>query len=167
MVKIIDRGLIALCASLLLIAPAGAWAKPQLALRIEQLREVADPGAGVGAMRWVPTREAHPGDVVQYVLHYANTGDEAARDARIGDPIPAGTVYLAGSAKGEGAEITFSSDGGKTYASPVSLTYEITTPSGAVEKRIAQPSDYTHVRFTLRSVAPGASGSVSFQVRVN
>ena len=35
-----------------------------------------------------------------------------ATDAHIDDAIPKGTTYLAGSAVGEGAEVTFSSDGG-------------------------------------------------------
>lgn len=156
-----------LAAALLLGAPGAARAKPRLELRIEQVREVTETKDGAAVVKRVPAREARPGDVVEYVLHYANAGDEAARDAVIGDPIPPGTTYLAGTARGEGAEVAFSSDGGKTYASPVSLTYEITTPSGAVEKRIAQPSDYTHIRWTLRAVAPGAAGAVSFKVRVN
>ena len=54
----------------------------------------------------------------------------------IEDPIPKGTTYLANSANGE-AEITFSSDKGKTFAPPVRLTYEVKLPSGAVEKRVA------------------------------
>lgn len=149
--------------ALLLSSPGVAWAKPRLELTLEQFREVPD-GA---AVKLVPAKDVHPGEVVQYVLRYVNRGDEAARDAVIGDPIPPGTTYLAGSASGEGAEITFSSDGGKTFASAVRLTYEIKTPSGAVEKRIATPGDYTHVRWTLKSVEPGAGGTVFFKVRVN
>ncbi len=151
--------------ALLLASPGAALAQPRLELRIEQLREV--PDAQAGGVRLVPASAVHPGDVVQYVLRYVNRGDAVARDAVIGDPIPQGTTYLAGSAAGEGAEVTFSSDGGKTYASAVRLTYEIKTPAGAVEKRIATPGDYTHIRWTLRAVEPGAAGAVSFKVRVN
>jgi len=153
--------------ALLAASPGAAWAGPRLELRIEQLREVPDEQAGGAAVRLVPASAVHPGDVVQYVLRYVNRGDEVARDAVIGDPIPQGTTYIAGSAAGEGAEVTFSSDGGKTYASAVRLTYEIKTPAGAVEKRIATPGDYTHVRWTLRAVEPGGAGTVSFKVRVN
>jgi uncharacterized repeat protein (TIGR01451 family) len=149
--------------ALLLSSPGAAWAAPRLELTLEQLREVPD-GA---AIKRVPAKDVHPGDVVQYVLRYVNRGDEVARDAVIGDPIPPGTTYLAGTASGEGAEITFSSDGGKTFASAVRLTYEIKTPGGAVEKRVATPGDYTHIRWTLKRVEPGGGGAVSFKVRVN
>lgn len=163
----LTRSAAASLVALTLAAPGAAWAKPRLELAIEQLREVADPQAGSAAVRLVPATEVHPGDVVQYVLRCVNRGDEVARDAVIGDPIPPGTTYVAGSAGGEGAEVTFSSDGGKTYAPAVRLTYEIKTPAGAVEKRIATPGDYTHVRWTLRAVEPGRASTVSFKVRVN
>jgi uncharacterized repeat protein (TIGR01451 family) len=144
-----------------------AWAAPRIEISVAQLKEVVETKAGRPTVRLVPTAEAQPGDVVQYVLTYANRGDEPARDAVIDDPIPKGTTYLANTAAGEGAEITFSSDGGRTYAPAVKLTYEVELPNGAVEKRIATPSDYTHVRWTLKTVAPGATGTVSFKVKVD
>ncbi len=153
--------------ALLLLFAGTASARPRVELQVTQLRELTEAGPDGTVVRLVPTREAHPGDVVQYVLQYVNRGDEVARDAVIADPIPQGTTYLAGSAVGEAAEITFSSDGGRTFASAVRLTYEIKTPSGAVEKRIATPGDYTHIRWVLEAVPPGAGGSVSFKVRVN
>jgi uncharacterized repeat protein (TIGR01451 family) len=144
-----------------------AWAAPKLEISVAQLKEVVETRDGKQTVRLVPTAEAKPGDVVQYVLTYVNRGDQVARDAVIDDPIPKGTTYLANTAAGEGAEIAFSNDGGKTYAPAVKLTYELKLPNGAVEKRVANPSDYTHVRWTLKSVAPGARGTVSFKVKVN
>jgi uncharacterized repeat protein (TIGR01451 family) len=114
----------------------------------------------------VPAQTVAPGDVVEYVLTYANQGTETATDVHVDDAIPKGTVYLANTATGEGAEVTFSSDGGKTFAPAVRLTYELRLPSGAVEKRVATPAEYTHVRWTLRSVPPGATGKVAFRVKV-
>lgn len=166
--NIVTRSLrtLALAALAVAVLPGAAWAKPVIDISVAQLKQVVDPKAGA-PVRFVPTQEAQPGDVIQYVLTYANKGDEPARDAVIDDPIPKGTTYLANSAGGEGAEVTFSSDGGKTYASAPKLTYEVKLPNGGVEKRIATPSDYTHVRWTVKSVAPGATGSVSFKVKVN
>jgi uncharacterized repeat protein (TIGR01451 family) len=155
-------------AVLCLIASATeARAAPKIEVSVSQLKEVVETQGGVQTVRLVPATEAKPGDVVQYVLAYVNRGDQAARDAVIDDPIPKGTTYLASTAAGEGAEITFSNDGGKTYAPAVKLTYELKLPNGTVEKRVANPSDYTHVRWTLKSVAPGAGGTVSFKVKVN
>ena len=156
--------LAAVAAGLLLAAPA--FAAPRLAVSITQLREVVETKDGARTARMVPATSVTPGDVVEYVLAYENRGDAAAKDANIDDPIPKGTTYLAGSATGEGAEITFSADGGRTFAPAVRLTYEVRLPSGAVEKRVATPAEYTHVRWTLKQVPPGAAGKVSFRVRV-
>ena len=151
----------------LLGAAAPAFAKPKIELSISQAKEVVEVKAGVRSAKLVPTKEAAPGEVLEYTLTYSNTGDEPARDAVIDDPIPKGSSYLPGSAAGEGAEITFSTDGGKTFAPAVKLTYELRLPSGQVEKRSATPSDYTTVRWTVKSVPPGAKGKVSFRVRIN
>lgn len=156
--------LAALAAGLALAAPA--LAAPKLAVSIAQFREVAEVKGGVRTAKLVPVQSVSPGDVVEYVLTYANQGDAPATDAHIDDAIPKGTVYLAGTATGEGAEITFSSDGGETFAPAVKLTYELRLPSGAVEKRVATPAEYTHVRWTLKQVAPGAAGKVAFRVKV-
>lgn len=157
----------ALAALVLVACATPAFAKPKLELSISQLKEVPERRTDDQSVRLVPSKDAQPGDVVQYVVAYANRGDELARDAVIDDPIPKGTTYLANSAAGDGAEITFSSDGGKTYAPPLKLTYEVRLPDGTVEKRVATPSDYTNVRWKLRAVPPGASGTVSFKVKVN
>ncbi len=154
--------LAALAAGLALATPA--LAAPKITFTIAQLKEVADSKAG--AKKLVPAQSVSPGDVVEYQLAYRNEGDAPATDANIDDAIPKGTVYLANSAAGEGAEIAFSSDGGKTFAPAVKLTYEYRLPSGAVEKRVATPAEYTHVRWTLKRVEPGAAGKVSFRVKV-
>ncbi len=152
-------------AGLLLAAPA--LAAPKITVSIAQLKEVAEQKGGARATRLVPADAVSPGDVIEYVLTYANQGDAPAKDANIDDAIPKGTTYVANSATGEGAEVTFSADGGKTFAPPVKLTYEFRQPSGAVEKRVATPAEYTHVRWTLKQVPPGATGKVSFRVKVS
>ncbi len=144
-----------------------ALADPRMVVSMTQRKEVVERSGGGRTTRWVPIQAATPGDVVEYVLSYANQGDATATDAVIDDPIPKGATYLANTATGEGAEITFSSDGGKTFAPPVKLTYEFRLSSGAVEKRIATPAEYTHVRWVVKTVAAGATGTVAFRVKVN
>ena len=151
----------------LLCAAAPAWAKPRLEIAIAQAKEVIQTEAGAKVVRMVATKEAAPGDLLEYTLTVHNAGDEEARDAVVSDPIPKGTSYVAGSASSEGSTVAFSTDGGKSYASAVTLTYEVRLASGAVEKRVASPSDYTHVRWTLRSLPAGATAKVSFRVRVS
>lgn len=157
--------LAAVAAGLVLAAPA--LAAPKITFSIAQLKEVAEQKGGARTTKLVPADAVSPGDVIEYVLTYANQGDAPAVDANIDDAIPKGTTYVANSAAGEGAEVSFSADGGKTYAPPVKLTYEYRLPSGAVERRVATPAEYTHVRFTLKQVPAGATGKVSFRVKVS
>ena len=144
-----------------------AEAKARVVVSIQQRKEVAGPPPTGKPTHFVPVSNASPGDVLEYVLLYANQGDEAATNAVIEDPVPKGTTFVANSAAGDGAEITFSNDSGKTWASAVKLTYEVKLPNGAVERRVATPSEYTNIRWTLPKVPAGASGKVSFRVRVN
>jgi len=157
---------VALAVAFLSFAPA-ASAGPRIEISISQTREVVEMKGGATTVKLVPAKTASPGDVVQYTLTYANKGDEFARDAAIEDPIPRGTTFVAGSATGEGAQIVYSIDGGKTFAPAERLTSEVRRPSGNLELRSAAPSEYTHVRWILPQVPPGATGSVTFRVRVN
>jgi uncharacterized repeat protein (TIGR01451 family) len=145
----------------------GAQAKARIVVSIQQTKEVTESSPAGKATRFVPATSASPGDVLEYVLVYTNQGDEPATNAVIEDPVPKGTRFIANSAAGEGAEITFSNDNGKSFAPAVKLTYEVKLPSGAVERRVATPSEYTNIRWTIPQVPAGASGKVSFRVRVN
>ena len=146
---------------------AGAWAKPKLEIAITAQKEVVETQKGVRVVKSVPAPAASPGEVIHYTLTYLNSGDEPATNAVVDDPIPKGSTYVANSATGEGAEITFSNDGGASYAPAVKLTYELKLPTGKVEKRVATPSGYTNIRWVLKRVPPGAKGVLEFQVKVN
>jgi uncharacterized repeat protein (TIGR01451 family) len=154
--------------SLALASYAGpAWAKPRVEISISQAREVVEVKDGVRSVKLVPVQTASPGDVVQYTLSFANKGDEVARDAVIDDPVPQGTTFASAVAGLEGVALSYSADGGKTFAPADRLTREVRLATGAVEKRAVPPSEYTHLRWTIRQIPPGAGGAVSFQVRVN
>ncbi|MFA7403917.1 MAG: hypothetical protein WC007_07985 [Pelobacteraceae bacterium] len=143
-----------------------AWAKPNISVSITTEKEVVVMEQGKKVVKKVPAKAATSGDVLHYTLTYVNKGNEPAANAVINNPVPKGTVYVANSATGTNTEITFSNDGGKTYAPPVKLTYEVKLPSGEMEKRISTPSDYTNIRWTIKSIAPSATGTVGFMVHI-
>ncbi|MBK5276639.1 MAG: DUF11 domain-containing protein [Desulfuromonadales bacterium] len=145
---------------------ATAFAKPLVSVSITAEKEVKTVKNGEKVKQKVPATSVDPGDVVFYTMSYVNSGDEAATAAVMDDPIPKGTLYVSGSAYGEGAEITFSIDGGKTFKKPSLLTYEFKSPNGAIEKRSASPEEYTHIRWTVSVIPPRVSGKVGFQVRM-
>ncbi len=148
-----------------LIFPLAAMAAPQVNLTVKAEKDVTVEENGKPVTKRVLAETVAPGETVIYTISYVNAGKEAAMKVAIVDPIPTGMTYLTGTASNTD-DLTFSIDGGKTYKMPSLLTYEVQNPNGSVEKRVATPEKYTHVRWLIPTVPPGATGSVSFQVRM-
>ncbi|HSN18449.1 MAG TPA: hypothetical protein VLV87_09570 [Gammaproteobacteria bacterium] len=107
----------------------------------------------------VPADHVLPGTEVIWKINYEIIGNQPVTDAVITDPIPQHMQYVAGSAAGDRADITFSVDGGNTFATPDKL--QVKNPDGSV--RTALPKDYTTVRWVLKgTLSPGAKGTVTF-----
>jgi uncharacterized repeat protein (TIGR01451 family) len=156
--------LIAILAVLLL--PMGAIAKPLVSVSITAEKEVTVVKSGQKTTKKIAATRIEPGDVIFYTLNYINSGNEAATSVVLDDPIPLGTVYLPGSALGDGTEITFSIDNGKSFKKPSLLVYELKGANGQKEKRTASPEEYTHIRWLIGKIEAGAKGTVGFQVRI-
>ena len=107
--------------------------------------EVKNP-QGVVEKKRVPLDKATPGTEVVYTTTFTNQGSKPAGNIAITNPVPANTTYVGGSAFGENTDITFSIDGGKTYATGDKL--RVKTPEG--RERAALPADYTHIRWAYR-----------------
>jgi uncharacterized repeat protein (TIGR01451 family) len=151
--------------SFFLVGPVTTWANPRIVLELSTAREVVEKVDGKEVRKIVPTDQAEPGQTLIYLIKYRNDGDETATNVVIDGPIPAGTIYLPGSASEKG-ELSFSIDGGQTHRKPSLLTYEITNPDGSKEKRSASPEQYTSIRWQIPQLAAGAKDEVSFQVKV-
>ena len=151
-----------LIASVLLLLSAEVFAKSLVSVSMKAEKEVTVNNV----KKMVAAKAIDPGDVIFYTLSYVNSGDDVATNAVMDDPIPKGTVYIAGTAVGKDAEITFSIDDGKTFKKPSLLTYEFKLPSGKIEKRTASPEQYTHIRWTVSVIPAHGSGQVGFQVRM-
>jgi uncharacterized repeat protein (TIGR01451 family) len=153
-----------LFALLLLPAMAMAAGNVDVKIKTEKLTIVKKDGKKVEKL--VPATKFQPGDTLVYTINYTNNTAETVIDATINDPIPQDTVYILDSAKGDGANITFSIDGGKTFKKPSLLVYEVKTPNGAIEKRTASPEEYTNIRWVISKIEAGGKGMVSFHVRL-
>ncbi|HTE16378.1 MAG TPA: hypothetical protein VK642_15000 [Burkholderiales bacterium] len=128
-------------------------------------REIEVIEKGVKVKKTGPPEKVVPGEEVTYTVAYTNKTGKPAEKIVITNPVPNHTRYRDGSAAGEGADITFSVDGGKNFAAPDRLTVAIKDKSGKDIVRPAVAQDYTHIRWVLKqSVAPGQSGSVRFRV---
>ena len=104
-----------------------------------------------------------PGDVVQYQLRFTNQGQGDVRGVVFTNPVPEGLRYVDGSAGADRQDVAveYSTDGGQTYAATPLVTEVV---AGQRVQRPASPSQYTHVRWTVRgSLAPGASVTAEFR----
>lgn len=140
---------------------------PQVEVRVQVEREVVRDVADGPA---VTVREqvigAGPGDVLVYTLAAVNVGETPALDARLFDPIPAGTVLLTDSVLPSGYAVEASLDGGTRWETFPAMVVE--RDADGVERRVAAPAEsYTHLRWVLDGrLDPGQSREVSFKVRI-
>jgi uncharacterized repeat protein (TIGR01451 family) len=86
-----------------------------------------------------------PGDVVRYTLSSENAGDKEAKNLTLTQPIPAQTEYVLSSARANGAQLTFSIDGGNTFTAQP--TIEVKQEDGTMKLEPAPADMYTHVRW--------------------
>ena len=130
-------------------------------------REVEFVEKGVKVKKVAPVQKMVPGDEVLYTITYANKTVKPAEKVTVTNPVPKHTRYKDGSAAGEGTDITFSVDDGKTFATPDKLTVAIKDKAGKDGVRPAVAQDYTHIRWVLKqNVAPGQSGAVRFRAAI-
>lgn len=146
--------------------PLWAWAGPKIDIQVSAQKEVKIVQDGKIVTQRVKAETVEPGDVIFYTLTYENKGNEKATHVVVNNPIPKGTVYLPGSAYGQGSRILFSIDQGKTYGPPAALRESYTLHDGKKITRQAYPSEYTHIRWVIGEVAQGAGGVLGFKVSV-
>lgn len=149
-----------------LLLASAVSAAPEITLNITAEQEVEVINAeGEAVTERRAAENASPGDVVFYTLRYRNSGDEAATNVNIDNPLPEGTAYVADSAWGDDSEILFSIDGGQTFKKPGSLTYNLSGEDGSEQKK-ADPEQYTAIRWVVSEIPAGSAGEVGFQARI-
>lgn len=147
--------------------PLPAAAPPSLTVSVGVEREVVRlDAAGRATTTLEPVSRTSPGDVLVYRLRATNVGLSPALEARIDDPIPAGTVLVRESLPGSARRVHASLDGGKTWqAYPATVSHR--RQDGAVVQVPAPAEAYTHLRFVLDgALPPGQSAEVGFKVKV-
>ncbi|MCU1267076.1 MAG: hypothetical protein JWM21_3394 [Acidobacteria bacterium] len=117
----------------------------------------------------VPVEKANlvkQGETLDWTIKSENSGAAAAFDYKTVGRIPAGTSFVAGSAKVEGsAKVVYSLDGGKSYSN--NPTIEEKQADGSLKKVSAPVSMYTNVRYEWADpLAPGGHVTASYKVRV-
>jgi len=157
----------ALVLSALILLPA--WSaravdpgSPGLEIKATAEVEVMVKGPdGKEELKRMPAAKVTPGSTVVYTLSAHNVSGKPAADVVVTDPIPAEVEYVDDTS--EGARVTFSVDGGKTWGAKSAL--KVKTEDGSM--RAALPGDFTHIRWEFQKpLAPGESRAVSFRAKV-
>ncbi len=117
---------------------------------------------GQPAVRLVPVAKVVPGTQVIWTLSATNVCAVAADKVFIDNPVPAHMSLLGDSARGAGADVSYSLDG-KQFAPPEQL--RVVDADGAT--RAARADEYTHIRWVFRnSIGPGQLAAASFRATV-
>lgn len=153
-----------LTALLIFLTPA-AFAVSQVSVQIEmhEQKTVMDAD-GQTRTELVPIDNIVPGDVVVYVIHYANNAEQPASNIVLNDPVPEQMVFVQGSVKGDNATTYYSVDGGANWATDIS-ELKVTDADG--EQRSATAADVTNLRWKINGeLNPGEKGQVQFAARL-
>jgi uncharacterized repeat protein (TIGR01451 family) len=102
---------------------------------------------GHEALRLIPADRVVPGDHVIYTLEVRNISGAAVDAPLVTERIPAHMRYVAESAVGPGAEVSYSVDGGHRFAAAENL--EVRGVDGRPRPAVA--ADYTHIRWRLKN----------------
>jgi uncharacterized repeat protein (TIGR01451 family) len=127
----------------------------------EIAKEVVD-AKGVKSVTMVPADKVVPGVEVTWTVTANNICKQPSDKVTINNAVPAHMTYVASSATGPGADVTFSLDG-KTFGHADQLTV---TENGAT--RAAAAAEYKHIRWVFKDpLAPGATAVARFRAVLN
>jgi len=133
-------------AFLLMTVTSGQATLPRIDIRTIAEVETKLVEDGREIVRLLPANRVVPGDSVIYTIEIRNVGSNDAVAPTVTRPIPNHMAYVADSATGPGADITYSVDG-RTFDRPDALAP-------------AKAADYTHIRWQFRTTLK--SKSVAF-----
>jgi uncharacterized repeat protein (TIGR01451 family) len=132
----------------LLLGAAAAAQAPSSPLEIRAVAEVESRTVvgGRESVKLIAADRVVPGDRVLYTLEVRNAGAAALDAPVVIHPVPEHMRYVADTAVGPGADVTYSVDGGHTFDRAENL--KVAGPGG--NPRPAVAADYTHIRWQLK-----------------
>jgi uncharacterized repeat protein (TIGR01451 family) len=145
------------------VAEATGSGPLETSFEVQQL--VIEQGAnGSEVRRWVPAGRLNAGDEIHYTVRVRNPGKSPVENVVVTKRLPLGVHYLRNSATGPAAEVQFSIDGGKTFATADSLARA--AGGGKKAQRPALEGEYTHVRWVLgKRLGPASTALLRFRAK--
>jgi uncharacterized repeat protein (TIGR01451 family) len=144
--------------------------QPKVEMQLSADRQVITQNAqGKEVQNWVATDnqvKVKPGDRLRFTVVAKNTGNKAAQDFAVTQPVPKGTtIVLQSAAASTPATVTYSIDQGKTFAAQPMV--KVVKANGTTEEKPAPAEAYSHVRWrTAQSLEPSANVNATYQVMV-
>jgi len=133
----------------LVLAAVAAAQEAALPLLVRAVAEIESKSmeAGREVVKLVPADRVVPGDRVIYTLEVQNTGTAALDAPIVIHPVPEHMRYVADTAVGPAAEVSYSVDGGRSFdrAENLKMLGTDSLPRPAVA------ADYTHIRWQLKN----------------
>jgi uncharacterized repeat protein (TIGR01451 family) len=137
-------------------------------LLVAKQKQVQKDAQGKEQVTWSEIKKdttVQKGTVLRFQVVSKNEGDRAAEKLTVTQPVPRGTTYTIGSATQGNAEVSYSIDGGKTFAP--NPTVQVTLPDGRTELQPAPAEAYSHVRWTMsKAISPKSGLEVAYEVSV-
>jgi uncharacterized repeat protein (TIGR01451 family) len=139
----------------LLLAGFAVAQVPALPLEVRAVAEIESKSteAGREVVKLIPADRVVPGDRVIYTLEVRNTGAAALDAPIVIHPVPEHMRYVADTAVGPAAEVSYSVDGGRSFDRAANL--KVLGTDGL--PRLAVAADYTHIRWQLKNSLKGNS----------
>jgi len=133
----------------LFLAASARGQVPESPLDIRSIAEVESRSieAGREVVKLIPADRVVPGDRVIYTLEVRNTGATALDAPVVTHPVPEHMRYVADSAVGPGAEVSYSVDGGHSFERAENL--RVLGSDGRLRPAVA--ADYTDIRWQLKN----------------
>jgi uncharacterized repeat protein (TIGR01451 family) len=143
--------------------PSGAGTPSAVAIKAVAEVELRKFEHGREVSTLAPADRVASGDWLIYTLEVRNTAPRTIPAPTVIYAVPEHTEYVADSAVGPAAKISYSVDGGRSFDVPENL--KVQEPGGA--PHAAAASDYTHIRWQLKYGLKGNSVAfVRFRARM-
>jgi uncharacterized repeat protein (TIGR01451 family) len=157
------RGGGALFALLLASFAAAQEAPDPISIKVIAEVESRTTERGREVVKLIAADRVVPGDRIIYTLEVRNTGAAAVAAPTVDHPVPEHMLYIADTAVGPGAEVSYSVDGGRSFDRAENLK----VPGADGRMRPAVAADYTDIRWQLKhSLKANSTAFVRFRALV-
>jgi len=120
-----------------------------------------------GVETFQPASNVRPNETLEYRISYVNHGTAPVKNLVVNGPVPAGTVFVASSARSDApADIRYSLDHGHVWQE-APLKKRVVAANGSATEVVVPPEQYTDVEWIAKELLrPGKAQVYTYRVKV-